>query len=127
MSQSSMQSLAEVLMKMLEDRRSPLGHSFIITKIHGGWSRWLPASVAQNTKPLTLKGGCLTVWVKNSVWLYELNLSRKALIDRLNRELGGEAFIKDIRWTFQDDDQPSMEGDHGYCDAENHEKRDGKR
>jgi predicted nucleic acid-binding Zn ribbon protein len=64
------------------------------------WEQWQPSvglSVAANTRPVSLKGGCLLVCVSSSVWLQELQFLKNNLVDRLNALLE-EELVHDIRF-----------------------------
>ena len=64
------------------------------------WERWPDAvgpAVAENSRPVAVKGRVLTVNVTSSAWMQQLQFLKADLIARLNRALG-EARVAEIRF-----------------------------
>jgi hypothetical protein len=59
------------------------------------WPEAVGPGLARVTRPLTLRGGKLTVAVEGAVWLQELSLFKNQLMSNLNERLGKNA-IKSV-------------------------------
>jgi predicted nucleic acid-binding Zn ribbon protein len=87
--------VAEVLMSLLQKGQSPIGQSYLMSKLWAYWPQIMPAQVAKSTQPIALKYKVLYIWVKNSTWMYELNLNKKSILQKVQTAMG-EGIIQDI-------------------------------
>lgn len=85
-------------MSLLEKGKSPLGQSYLMSRVWALWPQWMPSSIAKSTQPLAIKGGVLFILVKNSAWIYELNFNKQALLEKVQKEIGQEV-VNEIRFT----------------------------
>lgn len=66
----------------------------------GVWPAWEEAvgpDIAAATQPVSLRGGVLTVWVRNTTWLQELHAQRQQLLARVRRVVAG-AEVSELRF-----------------------------
>jgi len=98
MSNINLQSVAEVLMTLLEKGKSPISQSYQMSKIWAFWSEWLPKSISKGTQPVALNRGVLYILVRNSSWMYELNFNREVILKKLQDQMGG-SIIHSIKFT----------------------------
>jgi predicted nucleic acid-binding Zn ribbon protein len=70
------------------------------------WSAAVGAKISDVTEAKTVVASTLFVEVRSSAWLMELSLMRRALLGRVNAELGGEGTIDRIVLTLMEGDGP---------------------
>jgi predicted nucleic acid-binding Zn ribbon protein len=70
------------------------------------WSDAVGAKISDVTEAKTVVASTLFVEVRSSAWLMELSLMRRALLERVNAELGGEGAIDRIVLTLMEGDGP---------------------
>ena len=68
------------------------------------WSGAVGDKISQVTEAKTVVASTLFVEVRSSAWLMELSLMKKALLDRVNAELGGDGAIDRIVLTLMEGD-----------------------
>jgi predicted nucleic acid-binding Zn ribbon protein len=68
------------------------------------WPGAVGDKIAEVTNARTVVASTLFVEVRSSAWLMELSLMKKALLDRVNDELGGEGTIDRIVLTLMEGD-----------------------
>jgi len=59
------------------------------------WSEIVGKSIAGATEPERIEHGRLYIRVKNSVWRQEIHFYKKAIIEKMNGQLGNKV-VKDI-------------------------------
>ena len=62
------------------------------------WAQALGPVVAAEAKPVSERGGVVTVQCRSSVWAHELTLMSPDLVDKLNAALG-DARVTELRCT----------------------------
>ncbi|MBR2344414.1 MAG: DUF721 domain-containing protein [Lentisphaeria bacterium] len=70
----------------------------ILIKLRADWGKLIGSGFSRYTEPVALKNGVLTLKVKHSALLMELQPSLDLIQDRINRELG-ENTCQDIKLT----------------------------
>jgi predicted nucleic acid-binding Zn ribbon protein len=65
-------------------------------KVFAGWEA-AAGPAADHSNPFRFRGSTLVVEVDGPAWMNELGMRKRELVDRLNREAGGE-IVKDIRF-----------------------------
>lgn len=88
MAQARFHGVAEVLISLLEKGKSPIGQSYLMSKLWAYWPQIMPPQVAKSTQPIALKYKTLYIWVKNSTWMYELNLNKKSILQKVQSTVG---------------------------------------
>ncbi len=68
------------------------------------WSDAVGERISEVTDAKTVVASTLFVGVRSSAWLMELSLMKKALLERVNVELGGEGTIDRIVLTLMEGD-----------------------
>ena len=68
------------------------------------WSSAVGERISEVTDAKTVVASTLFVEVRSSAWLMELSLMKKALLERVNVELGGEGTIDRIVLTLMEGD-----------------------
>ena len=68
------------------------------------WSGAVGGKIAEVTNARTVVASTLFVEVRSSAWLMELSLTKEALLERVNAELGGEGTIDRIVLTLMEGD-----------------------
>lgn len=71
-------------------RKNTKGAVGKLDRIANVWSSATGTAIAENTKPISVKGGLLLVNVTSSVWMQQLQYIKDDLIVRLNAALGVE-------------------------------------
>ncbi len=59
-------------------------------QIISNWENLAGKEIAQSSQPIKIQDKCLFLAVKSNVWANELNLRKGELIEKINREAGGE-------------------------------------
>lgn len=80
------QAIKDVLGVVLEQLKSKKSHPLV--KLLQEWERVVKGKIAAHTKPVAWKDKCLIVNVDSSGYLYELNLQREKILNRLKKSLG---------------------------------------
>ena len=87
--------ISDIISNTLEKWLNTTGEP--ITKIWEIWDAALGESIAQNTRPAFLKNGVLTVHGPNSVWIQQLQFSKKIMIEKINSAAGRE-LVSDMKF-----------------------------
>ena len=92
----SVEAVGGVLGRVLED----LGLSRGMTgwKAVEAWPTLVGPRVALRTRAVAFRDGTLHVEVEGSAWMQELGYLKRELVQRINRELGGE-HVRDVRFS----------------------------
>ena len=61
-----------------------------IAAVQAVWAEAVGPGIAREARPVTERGGTVTVACTSSVWAQEIGLMAPALCDALNARLGGE-------------------------------------
>lgn len=67
--------------------------------IHTIWKKWeelVGKQTAQNSEPVSLKEGLLTIEVTHSTWLHHLSMGKKDLLEKIQKQ-HPDLKIEDIR------------------------------
>src|SRR5512136_1954797 len=81
-SQLKLQQIGDVLQRILGKHRINIHHEDKGLSVM--WSKAAGAIVATQTKPEKLVRNVLTVKVKNSVWLHQLQFLKPEILDKIN-------------------------------------------
>ncbi len=87
--------LGDVLSKVLQTCRKETHQPLI--KVEACWQRAFDPTIAQNARPVAMKGALLMVQVPSSAWIHNLQFQKKEMIRTLNAVIG-EAIISDIKF-----------------------------
>ena len=83
--------------------------TFYFNNLKKNWTDIVGSTSARNTDPVLLKNDVLTVAVASPVWLTELRLSKKEILDKINNhETSGTVSVKDIKFSLIDYKRSSM-------------------
>jgi hypothetical protein len=66
-------------------------------RVFGVWEEAVGEQLAQNTRPVAAYQGALTVLVRDSAWLHELQYMKAEIVKKLNRTLG-KGVIRELRF-----------------------------
>ncbi len=80
------QVIKDVLGTVLEQLRSKKPHP--LAQLLQEWKKVAKGKIAAHTKPVAWKNKCLIVNVDSSGYLYELNLQREKILNKLKERLG---------------------------------------
>jgi predicted nucleic acid-binding Zn ribbon protein len=83
--------LAEALPELRLDADSP------VAEMEGQWEALVGKAVASHSRPGSLSGGCLTVYVDSSVWLAELGRGNAAALLRAVCARPGPNSVRSVR------------------------------
>lgn len=61
------------------------------------WPKAVGPDLVKRAKPLSIRGGQLTVAVEGAAWLQELSLQKKLVVDNINRLLGSRV-VKTVKF-----------------------------
>lgn len=87
--------LAQILNKVIKDMAGP--KRLTAEEIASAWKYAAGKAAAKHTKPVSIKKGQICINVDRSSWLYELTISKKKILEKLNGKLKKKK-IKDIRF-----------------------------
>jgi hypothetical protein len=79
------QSIGDIVPKTFANHG--MQRDFYQWKVFSIWNATIGKPIAQFAQPTKLFRGTLTVAVKNSTWMQELQFMKQEMIDRLNREI----------------------------------------
>ena len=85
--------LSETISELMDNRISPVQARFC--SISQLWSQLLPAELARHCRLVDISGGRLKVVVDSPVYMYELRLCSRQLLEELQRQCP-QARVKDI-------------------------------
>src|SRR5690606_34385998 len=81
-----------------QNGNSRLSEQFIRWRLWNSWTDVVGREIGARTLPVGLKGGILFIWVKNSVWMQELQFLAEPIREKINTFVGRK-FAKEIRFT----------------------------
>jgi hypothetical protein len=84
-----------ILSRLLGGIRPPGGPGML--DVWQVWPRAAGEDIGRNARPAAFKGSILLVTVSSSVWLHHLQFHKKALLHRINAELG-KPLVTDIKF-----------------------------
>ncbi len=61
------------------------------------WQNVVGDTVASNAQPIVIREGCLTIGVKEPIWMQELKYQAESIRQKLNERLGRDA-VREIRF-----------------------------
>jgi predicted nucleic acid-binding Zn ribbon protein len=70
----------------------------LLARVQGVWADVAGAAVAEESAPLSERGGVVTVACRSAVWAQELELLGRDLVARLNARLGDPASVSELRF-----------------------------
>lgn len=73
----------------LETLAKRLAPDTLLAETQRAWPDAVGAAIAQRAEPVAERAGVLTISCESSVWAQELDLMSEAILERLNRDLGG--------------------------------------
>lgn len=103
-----MTSVSDVLQALFTDGKSPLSDEFSRWQLWRKWPEIVGPTISTNTDPVGLKDGILFVWVKNSVWMQQMNFMAKPIKEKVN-EFYGRKRVKMVRFTLDRKSVPKLE------------------
>ncbi len=89
---------AEVLSNLFADQKGPVADQFLRWKLWMNWSDIVGQTTAESCEPISYHQGVLTLWVKNSTWLTQMNFMSEAIKNSINQKFS-QNMVKDIRLT----------------------------
>ncbi len=78
---------AEVLQKLLENSKDPLGVAFARWKMTLKWEELVGPTLGAVSKPFDLRYGVLKVNVKSAAWLQQIQYSKADLLEALTQKV----------------------------------------
>ena len=90
-----MEHIGGTLKKLI--KREGLEHEINQQKAINLWGDVVGQKIKENTEPIEVQFGVMTVKVKNSVWKQELQFQKNDIIKSLNKKLI-KTMIKDLRF-----------------------------
>ncbi len=90
-------SVADVLQGLFENSKSPLSEGFQRFRLEKSWPQVVGLTLGQQTRPVDFNKGLLTIAVKNSSLLTELQFFRQDITEKVNTHLG-RTWVKKIRF-----------------------------
>ena len=94
-SQKGLEHIGDILRTTLEKWLNTAGEP--ITRIWEVWERAVGSDIADNARPAYLKKKMLVVHVPSSVWIQQLQFSKKAIIDNINNA-AGDRLVSEIKF-----------------------------
>jgi hypothetical protein len=71
----------------------------LLVSLHKAWPGIAGTLLAGKAYPLKFRNGVLTIGVRNHSWAQELQMSRPALLSKINDALGPKSPVTDLRFT----------------------------
>ena len=71
----------------LEALARELAPESVLAEVQGAWPDAVGAAISERARPVTERGGVLTIACESSVWAQELDLMADAILERLNQRL----------------------------------------
>ncbi len=75
----------------LEEMQSELAPETVLAEAQAAWRASVGDAIAEQARPISERGGVLTVACSASVWAQELDLMAPSIMERLNRALAGSS------------------------------------
>jgi hypothetical protein len=104
---SKFNSSAEVLHKLLEDKAGPVSDQYLRWKLWLAWKDVVGVTVSENSEPIAYHRGILTLCVRNSVWMTQMNFMKEPIMNSVNQKFKS-GFVKEIRLTLDRRQTPSQ-------------------
>ncbi len=82
-----MKTTAEILQKLFSDGKSPLSEQFIRWKLWRRWPSIVGPEISNVSEPTGYFKGRLYVYVKDPVWLHQLNFLKDEIRTKINKAL----------------------------------------
>jgi hypothetical protein len=73
----------------VEEIQSDLAPETVLAEAQAAWRTAVGDAIADQARPVSERGGVLTIACSASVWAQELDLMAASIIERLNGALGG--------------------------------------
>jgi predicted nucleic acid-binding Zn ribbon protein len=73
----------------LEQMRDELAPQTVLAEVQRIWSEAVGAAIAHEARPVSERGGVVTISCSASVWAQELDLMAPQILERLNAALEG--------------------------------------
>lgn len=90
-------SVAQVLQGLFENSKSPLAEGFQRFRLEKNWALVVGPNLAQQTRPVDFNRGLLTIAVRNSSLMTELQFFRQEIIEKVNTFVGS-LWVRKIRF-----------------------------
>jgi predicted nucleic acid-binding Zn ribbon protein len=94
-SQKGFEHIGDILRNTLEKWLNTTGEP--ITRIWEVWDAAVGSGIADNARPAYLKKNLLIVHVPSSVWIQQLQFSKRTIIDNINNALG-DRLVSEIKF-----------------------------
>jgi predicted nucleic acid-binding Zn ribbon protein len=73
----------------LDEMQAELVPETLLAEVQAIWRSAVGEMIAEQARPVSQRGGVLTIGCSASVWAHELDLMAPSIIERLNAALGG--------------------------------------
>lgn len=101
---------AEVLQKLLEGKASPVSDQYLRWKLWLNWKDIVGPTVSDHSEPISYRNGLLWLCVENSVWVQHFGFMTETIKQTINQKFK-EGFVREIRYTTDRRQVPSIEDD----------------
>jgi predicted nucleic acid-binding Zn ribbon protein len=78
----------------LEEVQGALAPDTLLAEAQAAWRAAVGEAIADQARPVSERGGVLTIACSASVWAQELDLMSASIIERLNGALGGSQITR---------------------------------
>jgi predicted nucleic acid-binding Zn ribbon protein len=78
----------------VEEIQSGLAPETLLAEAQAAWRTAVGDAIADQARPVSERGGVLTIACSASVWAQELDLMAASIIERLNGALGGSEITR---------------------------------
>jgi hypothetical protein len=78
----------------LEGIQAELAPDTVLAEAQAAWRTAVGDAIAEQARPISERGGVLTIACSASVWAQELDLMAPSIIERLNGTLGGSRIAR---------------------------------
>lgn len=97
---SDLDSVTNVLQSLLQNSKFPLSEQFKRWRLWKNWDKIVGPNLCKGSEPVDYLQGTLTIWVKSSTHMQEMNYLTNAIRDRVN-EFFDETWVRQIRFTLK--------------------------
>ena len=87
--------IGSVINKVLKEYRYEAGDK--LAQIRDLWEHIVEKDVAKNARPAAFKGKRIVINVSSSIWMHQLQFSKKDIINKINYALG-EDTVEEIKF-----------------------------
>lgn len=101
---------AEVLQKLLEGKAGPVSDQYLRWKLWLNWKDIVGPTVSDHSEPISYRNGLLWLCVDNSVWMQQMGFMTETIKETINHKFR-KGFVREIRYTTDRRQVPSMEDD----------------